>query len=69
MISVVALAIVLYSASVLDLDIVDCFFANNEIRLDPKNTINPQVDFLSSEHPSQSASENALTRVDDDFLM
>jgi hypothetical protein len=50
--SVVAFAIALYSASVLDLETVACFLALQEIKLEPKKTANPPVDFLSSEHPT-----------------
>jgi hypothetical protein len=45
-----------------------CLRAVQEIRFDPKNTANPQVDLLSSGHPAQSASENALTKVEEDLL-
>ena len=68
MISVVALARALYSASVLDNDTVACFFAHHDIKLGPKNTANPSVERLSSTHPAQSESEKALTSVDDDLL-
>jgi hypothetical protein len=62
MISVVAFVIALYSASILDLEIVGCFRALQETRLEPKNTANSPVDLLSSRHPAQSASEKPLTR-------
>jgi hypothetical protein len=65
--SAVAFAKNLYSTYVLDQDIVPCFFACQETRLHPKNTAKPHVDFLSSMHPAQSASENALTRVEADL--
>ena len=68
MISAVALASALYSASVLDRDTVACFLAHQEIRLGPKKTANPPVDLLSSRHPAQSESENALTSVEGDLL-
>jgi hypothetical protein len=69
MILAVALSMASYSASVLDLETVGCFLVDHDMTLDPKNKTKPQVDFLSSEHPAQSASEKALTRVDLDFLM
>jgi hypothetical protein len=65
----VAFAKDLYSVSVLDLDTVAYFFACQEIRLDPKNTAKSPLDFLSSMHPAQSASEKALTRVEVDMCM
>ena len=58
----------LYSASVLDPDIVACFLALQEIKFGPKNTTKPPVDFLSSIHPAQSASKKALASVEEDFL-
>ena len=69
MTSAVALARALYSASVLDLDTVACFLALHEIRLEPRKIAKPHVDFLSSEHPAQSALEKALTKLDRDGTM
>jgi hypothetical protein len=65
----VAFAKDLYSASVLDLEIVAYFFAHQEIILQPRNTANPPVERLSSGHPAQSASEKALTSTELDFLI
>jgi hypothetical protein len=67
--SAVALAMALYSALVLDRETVGCFFADQEIRFEPRKIAKPPVDFLSSEHPAQSASEKVLTRFDEDFRM
>jgi hypothetical protein len=61
-ISAVAFAIALYSATVLDRATVACFHALQDIRLEPKKMAKPPVDRLSSILPAQSASENALTR-------
>jgi hypothetical protein len=47
-ISAVAFATALYSAFVLDLETVACFFAHHEIRFGPKKTAKPPVDLLSS---------------------
>ena len=68
MISAVALAKALYSASVLDLESIACFVAHHDMRLGPENTAKPPVEHLSSKHPAQSESEKALTRAEGDLL-
>ena len=65
--SAVAFARDLYSALVLERDTVACFLAFQDIRLDPRKIAKPPVDLLSSGHPTQSASENALTAVEEDL--
>jgi hypothetical protein len=65
--SAVAFASALYSASVLERDIVGCFLALQEIKLGPMKMANPPVERLSSRSPAQSASEYALRRVEVDF--
>jgi hypothetical protein len=57
-------AMALYFASLLERDTVFYFLAHQEMRLGPKNTSKPPVDFRSSMHPTQSASENMLTIVE-----
>ena len=59
MISAVAFATALYSASVLLLDTVACLRAAQAIKLGPKKTACPPVDCLSSGLPAQSTSEKA----------
>jgi hypothetical protein len=48
---------------------VACFLALQEIRLDPRYTAKPPALLLPSGHPTQSASENALTSIDGDLLI
>jgi hypothetical protein len=60
MISIVASAMALYSALVLERDTIFCF----EMRLGPKNTAKPLIDFRSYVHPAQSMLENVLTIVE-----
>src|SRR5688572_2278644 len=67
MTSAVALATALYSASVLDLEIVACFLALQDTRLDPKKIAKPPVERLSSRHLAQSTSEKALTSKEEDL--
>jgi hypothetical protein len=67
MISVVALAMALYSASVIDLYTMLCFLALHDTRLDLRKTAKTPVDLLSSKLLAQSASKKTLTRVDSDL--
>jgi hypothetical protein len=62
-ISAVAFASALYSASVLDLDMVGCFLAVEDTKLSPRNTAKPPVDLLWSIQPAQSALVKELTRA------
>jgi hypothetical protein len=68
-ISTVAFASALYSASVLDLETVDYLRALHDTRFDPRKIANPPVDRLSSKQPAQSASANPLISIDDDLVM
>jgi len=52
MISAVAFAIALYSASVLDRETVTCFLALHDTRFDPKKIAKPPVEHLSSTSPA-----------------
>jgi hypothetical protein len=63
MISLVPLATVLYSASVLLRDTISCLRALQEIRFGPKNIAYPPMDRRSSGLPAQSASEKAARTV------
>jgi hypothetical protein len=60
MISVVALAIALYSASMLLRDTITYFRALQAIKLGPRNTAYPPVDRLSSGLLAQTASEKQI---------
>jgi hypothetical protein len=68
-ISAVALARALYSASVLERGTVAYFLAHQEIRFEPRNTANLPVDRRSSTQPTQSTSEKALTNIEEDRLI
>jgi hypothetical protein len=57
----------LYSASILDRETVPYLRALYDIILDPRKTVNPPVECLSSISSAQSASEKPLTSVDLDF--
>jgi hypothetical protein len=58
--SIVAIAKLLYFASVDNIETVTCFFDDQDIKLDPRKMSNLVVDFLSSRHPAQSASVRAM---------
>jgi hypothetical protein len=50
-----------YSASMLDLETTDCFFILQEIKQEPKNTANLDVERRSSGSLAQSESQKALS--------
>jgi hypothetical protein len=54
-------AINLYLDSAEDLEMVSCFLNFHEIKEYPRKTQNPVMDLRVSEHPAQSASQNALS--------
>ena len=64
----VALAIALYSASVLDLATVGCFLEFHEIKLFPRYIRNPLVDRRSELSPAQSASLNEVSDIGECLL-
>jgi hypothetical protein len=68
-ISAIALAIALYSTSVLDRETVFCFLALHDIRFVPRKMAQPPVDLLSSRDPAQSTSENPLINSNLHFLI
>lgn len=65
-ISAAASAMIRNSASVEDLAIVACFFADQDTSVFPKKIANPPVLRLSSIHPTQSASVYVSSRSDVD---
>jgi hypothetical protein len=68
MISVVVLAIALYSTSVLDLKTVGCFLALQDTKFKPRKMTKPPVDLRSSRQLAQSALEKPDTSNDEDFV-
>jgi hypothetical protein len=58
---------VLYSASVLDLETVACFLANHETNFSQRNIAKPRVYLLSSRQHIQSASEKALSKMQEEL--
>ena len=67
-ISATKLARLLYSASVLDLDTVCCFFDCQVTKFEPKYTQNPKFDLQLSKSEAQLASQNATRSRVGDFL-
>ena len=61
--SEVALAIALYSASVLDRATLGCFLELQETKLLPRYMRNPLVERRSEESPTQSASLNDVSEI------
>jgi predicted NAD-dependent protein-ADP-ribosyltransferase YbiA (DUF1768 family) len=57
--SAVVFVIARYFASVLDREIVGCFFAYHEMRFPSRNVQYPVVEHLVVGHPAQSVSEKA----------
>jgi len=66
MISEHAANIILYSASVDDFDVRDCFLHFQEIMHEPSIMHQPVVDRLESGHPAQSASAYPTMSNDED---
>jgi hypothetical protein len=53
---------------VLDREMMACFLELHEMRLDPRKTAKPHVDFLPIGYPAQPAFENPLRIKDDDLI-
>ena len=68
MIFAIKLARLLYSASILDLDTVCCFFDYQVTKFEPKYTQNPEVELRLSGSKAQSTSQNATRSRVRDFL-
>jgi hypothetical protein len=68
-ISIIELAIALYSPPILDLEIVDFLFSLQEFKLGTRNTTKPPIECLSSMQHVLCASKKALINFDFDFLM
>ena len=60
-ISLVTMAIALYSDSAEDLDTTCCFLHFQEIKESPRKIQNPKTDLLVSGHAAQSASQYDLS--------
>ena len=53
----------------LDLETVAYFLALHDTRLVSRKIAKPPVDFLSSAHPAQSASEYAVTSIEENLVI
>jgi hypothetical protein len=60
------LAVATYSASVVDWATLDYLQEDQETSKDPKNWQVPEVDFLSTQHPTKSASEKPRREREED---
>jgi hypothetical protein len=60
------LAVVTYSASVVDWATLDCLREDQEASEDPKNWQVPEVDFRSRRHTAKSASEKLISERKED---
>jgi hypothetical protein len=65
--SVVALAIALYSTSLLERETMGFFLVHHEIRFDLKKTTKPPILLRLSEQPAQSTFEKTLNMVEDNL--